>query len=294
MSNPKWFSDTHVMISTAETCGLNQHGQPLLNEAGIPNDDLLRDAVSLARSGRNASSPSLRFVELSSFDRNVAVPTYYRDESDLPAMEGFEYRSLEDLISDGQIKVITGHGSPSLEGRAASGVPYIKVSDLRAGRVNINANNIATQAIAQKLWKGSSSGLRAYDLISPARASKNIGDFAVLLPGQEQVLLTKEVLVLRPGPKAEFDAFYLLWAMTLQSVRKQWKRIIFMQTNREDVGYRYREIRIPFPTDINTAHQASDAFRQYFKKQEEAQQKLLSYLADTSTPHHFYVAGDIQ
>jgi hypothetical protein len=100
-------------------------------------------------------------------------------------------------------------------------------------------------------WK--LSGINAFDLVSPERTSKNIGDFCVVMPGQEQVVMTKEVIVLRPGPKANFDAFYLLWAMTLKIVRDQWKRVIFMQTNREDVGKRYLEIRVPIPPSAERA-----------------------------------------
>ena len=48
------------------------------------------------------------------------------------------------------------------------------------------------------------------------------------MPGQEQVMLTKEVIVLRPGPAADFDPFYLLWAMTLKIVRDQWNRVVFI------------------------------------------------------------------
>src|SRR5690606_37887585 len=105
-----------------------------------------------------------------------------------------------------------------------------------------------SKVVAKQFWKGPRSGLRAFDLVSPARTSKNIGDFAVLMPGQEEVVLTKEVLVMRPGANADFDSFYLLWAMSLRSVRAQWHRIIFMQTKREDTGSRYREILIPLPS----------------------------------------------
>ena len=35
--------------------------------------------------------------------------------------------------------------------------------------------------------------------------------------------------------------------MTLNVVRQQWNRVVFMQTNREDVGQRYLEIEVPVP-----------------------------------------------
>ena len=157
----------------------------------------------------------------------------------------FELISLGELIEQKKIKCFKGHGSPSSDQRVGD-IPYIKVSDIRAGQININPTNKIPLELAKKFWKGDESGLKAYDLISPERASKNIGEFSVLMPNQERIVLTKEVIVLRSlVQEMEFDQFYLMWAMSLELVRKQWNRVILMQTNREDVGERYKEILIP-------------------------------------------------
>ena len=111
------------------------------------------------------------------------------------------------------------------------------------------------------------------------------------MPGQEQVLTTKEIIVFRPGSKADIDAFYLLWAMTLKVVRDQWKRVIFMQTNREDVGKRYLEIEIPIAPTPEIARTVSQPFREYFETIASARSNLQQYLANSESPHHFFVAG---
>jgi hypothetical protein len=206
-------------------------------------------------------------------------------EGDFP---GFYSASLAELLRDKIIEIRSGHGSPSQDQRVGD-VPYIKVSDLRAGLVNINPTNRVPRSVAQTFWRGTSSGLRPYDLLSPERTSKNIGDFCVLMPGQEQVVTTKEVIVIRPGPAAEFDAFYLLWALTLKIVRDQWKRIVFMQTNREDVGKRYLEIEIPLAPSPKRAFEVSEVFRKYYLTVAEARTQLGNYLS--SGRHHFFVSG---
>jgi hypothetical protein len=169
-------------------------------------------------------------------------------------------------------------------------IPYIKVSDLRAGLVNINPTNRVPLSIARAFWGGEQSGLRAFDLLCPERTSKNIGDFCVLMPGQEQVVLTKEIIVLRDGPRATFDQFYLLWAMTLKIVREQWKRIVFMQTNREDVGKRFLEITIPVPPNRGEADRVSLVFRDYYQSIANARLALRDYL-NSSHEHHFFVGS---
>ncbi|MDP9363509.1 MAG: hypothetical protein M3Q10_04645 [Chloroflexota bacterium] len=168
-------------------------------------------------------------------------------------------------------------------------MPYIKVSDLRAGLVNINPTNRVPLRQAEVMWRGTTSGLQPFDLLSPERASRNIGDFCVLMPGQEQVVLTKEVIVLRPGPAADFDQFYLLWAMTLRVVREQWNRIVFMQTSREDVGKRYLEVEIPVAPDASRAREVSEEFRRYFVAVARLREELGACLRRSD--HHFFLSG---
>lgn len=311
INKPSWFSETTVTVSTAPTCGLTKGGRllRLIDEAGHPvtevdpetrelryaiNDLLLRDAIALRNGER---TETMRDIPASDVQPRTRVPVYYDrryHETFVEAMkterfDGFTTATLGELVNREDIFVFGGHGSPSSEQRVGD-VPYIKVSDLRAGLVNINPTNRVPRSIAEKFWRGTDSGLRPFDLLSPERTSKNIGDFCVLMPGQEQLLLTKEIIVLRPGPQAPFDAFYLLWAMTLRIVRDQWKRVVFMQTNREDVGKRYLEIEIPVPRTRDIADHVSEPFRSYFETIAAARSGLSEYLAE-SDDHHFFVSG---
>ena len=322
MHRPSWFSDEYVMVSTAPTCGLSKKGRlrrkidPLTGEriktvdpetgeqADQIDDQLLDDMMALAEAEDDvsktveASSETLRFVPNELVNLSCAVPIYYDKrllrqfwtELEKPIFSGFKAKSLGDMQADGEITIRGGHGSPSQEERVGN-VPYIKVSDLRAGLVNINPTNRVPRAVAKRFWRGENSGLKAFDLLCPERTSKNIGDFCVLLPGQEQVLCTKEIIVLRPGSNADFDAFYLLWAMTLEVVRDQWKRVVFMQTNREDVGNRYLEIEIPIPPSRKDADQVSKAFRDYFTSLAEAREMMQEHLHKAESPHHFFVGA---
>jgi type I restriction enzyme M protein len=107
------------------------------------------------------------------------------------------------------------------------------------------------------------------------------------MPSQENILVTKAVIVMRPGPRAHFDSFYLLWAMSSAVVRAQWDRVIFMQTNREDVGKRYLEIEIPVPERGERAMEVSEPFRQYLMSIAEGRTELDAFLRSGS--HHFFL-----
>ncbi len=321
MRRPGWFSSDRVLVSTAATCGLAKQGRLLHRidaktgkrvqiadpETGALvdaiDDQLLEDMKALSRSTDQTRrteqlTPTLRFVATHEVKLSCAVPVYYDtvllngflNELKKPEFRGFTARSLGELKEEGRILISGGHASPSHEERVGE-VPYIKVSDLRAGLININPTNRVPRAVAERYWRGKRSGLRAFDLLSPERTSKNIGDFCVLMPGQEQVVLTKEIIVIRPGASADFDPFYLLWALSLRVVRAQWRRVIFMQTNREDVGKRYLEIRIPIPPGRDRADEVSAAFREYYTTLASARQRLQAYLDRSASQHHFFVGS---
>lgn len=307
---PSWFRDDQIMVSTAPTCGLTKGGRllPLVNrETGQrvlvkdPDtgelidavDDRLKTDMEALRAGR--STPTLRYVEASEVSMRCAVPTFYDrrfDEAFDEAMkswkfQGFTSMTIGEMVNSHLLTIRNGHGSPTQSVRVGT-VPYIKVSDLRAGLININPTNRVPLAIAKKFWRGKSSGLKAWDLICPERTSKNIGDFCMIMPGQEQVVTTKEVIVIRPGKKANFDQFYLMWALTLNIVRDQWRRVIFMQTNREDVGDRYLNIRIPIPSDAKHAMDVSQPFRDYYENLAKAREDLRAYFK-AEPNHHFFI-----
>jgi type I restriction enzyme M protein len=204
------------------------------------------------------------------FEHEVLVPRYFDDRwnADMRvfcAEHEVETASLDDLITEGVIHVTGGHGSPSNDQRTGD-IPYVKVSDVRSLRVNVNPTNLVSRVVAESFWGASASGLAGWDLVTPNRASSNIGEFAILLPGEEQIVLTKEVFVIRvvSGSEAGWDPFYLLWAFCLRAVRRQWQRVTLMQTNREDVGDRFREVLVPRPKSKEWATSVSAPFRNYF------------------------------
>lgn len=298
---PAWFRDGAVFVSYAPTVGINKDGEDLfvVDAATGKRTDTINNQVQtdIDRLLAGDTTDTSRWVEGKNLsDTNVGVPVYFDDrplreldqllaEAD---MSGFTTATLGELIATGQVQARAGHGSPSADMRTGT-VPYIKVSDLRAGQVNINPTNRVTEVVARSYWKGSNSGLSAYDLITPIRTSKNIGDFAVLMPGQEQLVLTKEMLVLHAADTAPFDNFYLLWAMSLKAVRRQWDRIVFMQTNREDVGNRYREIRVPVPPDRATADAHSAPMRTYYEGMHLLRTEYLDYL-ERDGRHHIFMS----
>lgn len=297
---PDWFKDDEVFVSYAPTVGINKDGDELYVvdvdqgvRTTVIDDQLERDVEALLDGGDTSTSRWVPREEVP-----VAVPVYFDDRPlkelhevmDKSEMAGLSLMSIKEMEDRGWIETRNGHGSPSADLRNGT-IPYIKVSDIRAGQININPTNRVTRVVAEKHWRGSSSGLHPWDLVTPIRTSKNIGEFALLMPGQEHIVLTKEVLVLHATEDAPFDNFYLLWCLTLKAVRRQWDRIVFMQTNREDVGSRYFEIQVPVSDDPEKCRELSQVFREYYQGVFELRAELIDYLAE-SDMHHMFISTD--
>lgn len=262
-----------VMLNPA-TCGIYKKGgdrfkiDPSTGERTQEIDNELLDHVEMYLRGEMPpGSASVHPTDLAK--SRVWVPRYFDRHwlddflADFP--DASQRITLGELVRSQAIQMLEGHGSPSNDRRTGS-IPYIKVSDVRALRVNVNPTNLVTRAVAESIWGGRDSGLKAWDLLSPNRASANIGEFAVLLPGEEQRVLTKEFFRIRVAAENDLgiDWAYLLWAFSLKSVRRQWNRVCLMQVNREDVGERWREIMVPLPSSPEQARADSQAFRDYF------------------------------
>lgn len=303
MHKPSWYQDNYILIVNSATCGINKdgHEQYLVDpETGVRSNNAINDTLAEACEQIKAGDLNRTDIgfcpESVAIEKDIFIPKYHDKSlnSDIENLvsenDNFTLKSLGELYDLGFIELTNGHGSPSSDQRLGV-IPYIKVSDLRAGSVNINPTNMIPLALAQQFWKGTDSGLKPYDLISPERASKNIGEFCILMPGQQNIVLTKEVIVIRATNTAPFTQFYLMWALSLSAVRKQWNRIVFMQTNREDVGKRMLEILIPMATTEDYANMLAEPFKTYYESLENARNQFILALNNSSFEHHIHLGN---
>ena len=287
-----------VTFIDSQTCGIYKNGSDRFvvdaagNRTSEIDNQLLNDVIKYS-AGDRADFKTVTIRETQ--EKDVLVPRYYDPLFELPFSKFIIENSLDsisigELCDGGIISITNGHGSPSNDLRNGI-VPYVKVSDIRSMHINITPTNLVPVELARKFWRTADgkSPLHAWDLVSPSRASSNIGEFAILVPGEEQIVLTKEVFVLRVNDNTfGYTPFYMLWALCLSEVRNQWNRVTLMQTNREDVGKRYREIRIPTPKSVDWAEKASSAFRRYFQGLADAK---LEFANSTATDGYNYIAS---
>lgn len=281
-----------VTFLNPRTCGIYKDGAPRYKtdpttgrRTGQIDNELIEAVEAYLQGKQSAGESQISLNEV--FLKRVLVPTYYDKRYNAgikKLLKSNKGVTIGELLDSKIISVRGGHGSPPNDQRKGH-IPYVKVSDVRGLRINVNPTNLVAESVAKRFWRGESSGLRAWDLVTPNRASSNIGEFAILLPGEEQVVLTKEVFVLRVVKDQVWDPFYLLWALSLRAVREQWRRIALMQTNREDCGERYREIVLPKPASRQAALERSKAFRDYFQTIADARRRFVGAVTSDEFEH---------
>lgn len=250
---------SRIVGAVCETYGEDKHGRSRFVFANgvqtIEIDNEMRRTAELIAGGA-ASEERLKFTFLQSeaLAAGVLVASHWWRTPFLDAVGAFaasnscDLRTIGELIDAGELVVTDGHGSPSSHFHGRGEVPYIKVVDIKNWRIIENPSYFIPATEAKRLQR--SKTLREWDLLTPTRASKNIGLFGVVMPWQTDVVLTREIAVWRvPEPAQLLSPWLLLTLMSLRVVHDQFAFAVLMQTNREDLGRRYRDIVLPIPAD---------------------------------------------
>lgn len=258
--------DHKIIFSLPKTIGFNKRGQILYrDENGTIThqvDDELTAATTVIVRGQATTVAEERYFipvdQAEARSRGVLSPTYYWRKPYLEALKVFcnEHNcypiTLGELVDNGYINIRTGHGSPPSRYYGRGTIPYIKVSDIKNWRIIENPSFYVPEDIANKTWGVNGPNIEPFELVTPSRTSQNIGMWAIVMPWQTRMVFTKEFLRLRvmdrdhkSTPLEGLDYAYLLYVMSLKVVRDQYQFLVLMQTNREDLGNRWREVQIP-------------------------------------------------
>lgn len=295
-----------VLMSFPRSIGQDKNGNPLYKldnssiRAGALDNEMF-DATQLLAAvpyGGKVRTPVVEsrlcfFVpQVDVLNSGVIVPRYHwRRDTEIALLSWIVRHparlvTLGELEARGVVASFAGHGSPAGNARGTGEIPYVKVTDLKNWRINENPTNLISEDQAKALQRGGHK-LRYMDLISPARASSNIGQFCAVMPWQTGVVLTKEVLGLRVLDNDEgLDAFLLLALLSLRVVHAQYAALTLMQTNREHLGDRWREVRVPVPTTAEERDRVAQPVRDFFAAQVKARSSYQTLL-DVFEPTDF-------
>ena len=109
------------------------------------------------------------------------------------------------------------------------------------------------------------------------RGSYRIGSVAMVSPYDIDVILTREILVLRVIKEQNnynITPEYLLYALSHKYVQEQTENKIFIDTTLPNIADRWKELKIPIYKDSNTFNTISDKSKKVVKSQWESAKEI--------------------
>lgn len=284
-----------VIGMLTESYGQDKKGKPLFRLDADGNrtevlEDEMAEATALLRSrSRRESKLRFTFEQRRACKAGVLTASYYWRRPYLEALDVFAQEnqcvlvSIGELIENGELTCTMGHGSPHGQFKGKGDVPYVKVSDIKNWRINENPKYFIPEETAERLRRD--RNLEAFDIVIPTRASKNIGLGAAVMPWQTQVVLTKEIAVLRCTSGSRVSPWLLLVMLSLRVVNDQFRFLVQMQTNREDLGRRLLELKIPVPVDDAARKRWEQPTEDYFRAQVRARKSYRTLIDNLGASH---------
>ena len=222
----------------------------------------------------------------------VYVPRYYWQEKTKELESygnkmGVSLISIQELISSKAIKHFDGHGSPESENKGKGDIPYIRVKDI----VNWEVYKDPTSKIPYNTYKeifNEKKALNECDILYVRRGSYRIGSVAMVSPFDKEVLLTREILVLRviPDNKYGITPYYLLYLLSHWITQEQAKNKILIETTLPNIADRWKELLLPIHNDKSKILEISDKIKNAMDSKWKAVnqiQEIVRELGDLTT-----------
>ena len=208
---------------------------------------------------------------------DIYVPRYYWDKKikDLKRIsdkKNLELVKLQDLIDKKIIKCFRGHGSPNSEFKGKGHVPYIRVKDI----VNWDVYKNPTSAIPENEYlrkKAKGVNLQEGDIVMIRRGSYRIGSVAMLSKYDKEILLTKEIEVIRIINKDNeygIDENYLIYLLSHELTHMQLYNKVLIDTTLPNIGDRYKELLLPIERDKDRRKRIKERVKQVFEEKWKA------------------------
>ncbi|MDR2512053.1 MAG: N-6 DNA methylase [Bacteroidales bacterium] len=278
-----------INMGVAVEMGHDHNGKPMyrwdtktqtINKNEIWDDiDLLINEIT---DKKNAQKYTFDINSSLAFNQKVLVPRYFWNSREQEIEKSAKEQnctlvSVSDLIKRKIITHFDGHGSPEADNKGMGDVPYIRVKDIVNWDVYKDPTALIPYHVFEKM-RTENKKLQEKDLLFVRRGSYRIGSVALVSPYDTEVLLTREILVLRILKEINeygITPYYLIYLFSNYLVQMQMYNKILMETTLPNIANRWAELRLPIHNDNTTKERISEKIKSVFDKKWEAQKTIL-------------------
>ena len=276
-----------INLAVIEEMGHDHQGKDIFRwnyETKEIDRDNIWDDVPLVLEELNKETFDKYTFEISKekmFNANIFVPRYFwqnkiKEIEKVSKKDNTQLVSIQQLINENIIKTFDGHGSPPAEYKGRGDVPYIRVKDI----VNWDVYKDPTSRIPKEIYlkkKGRNKEIEKEDILYVRRGSYRIGSVAMVSDYDKEVLLTREILVLRvinKDNKYGITPYYLLYLLSHSLTHIQSKNKILIETTLPNIANRWSELYLPISKDENVRTEINSKIKSVIESKWNAVEKL--------------------
>lgn len=277
----------NIVMAVAEQIGHDHNGQPMFRydpDTHKFSDEVWDDTVIIREELKDPGNPNNKntfIVKASEIKNDVYVPRYYwnqrieglRQEAE---SQGLQFVQVKTLLDDGILSDYSGHGSPASMYKGKGTIPYVRVADIVNWAIYKNPTALVPENVYRTI-KGNGVDLQEEDVLFVRRGSYRIGSVAMVSPYDKDVLLTREIQVLRvlnPENKYDIDAYYLLYLLSHEITQKQLPDKVMIDTTLPNIGRRWEDLYLPVSKDPEVRKAISNNVRNVIQNRWDSQKGI--------------------
>ena len=261
-----------VVMATPREMGHDHRGREIYRPGTDTVWDDLQGVLAEVDDPSSEDNRHVFTVDASQLNHNLLVPRFYRWMTSPPLVPpDCSGVTLGELVERGELDARDGHGSPPSEAKGEGEIPYIRVSDVVNWELYRNPVSGIPRALYHSMVKEKPKP-ECGDVILVRRGSYRIGTVAMASERDREVLLTRELLVLRAT--GEMSPFLLLGLLSSAFVQRQIPDLVCYDTTLPNLGDRWKLLTLPLPKDGRKAAGIRRRVEQSVRAKWEAQERI--------------------
>lgn len=254
----------YINMAVAEYIGHDHQGRAIYNIDKTIKDDTSQIIKEINERQKNKGKLINKYSRKLTFkikaetvkEKNILVPRFYWQAKLDRVIEkanknNIELISIQQLIDEEIIESFDGHGSPKGELKGLGDVPYIRVKDIVNWQSYIDVTSLIPRDEYERIFKKNKT-LKPRDILYVSRGSYRIGSVAMVSPYDTEILLTREIIIIRikkENNKYGITPEYLLYALSHKYVWEQTENKVFYEPCLPNIADRWKELMIPIFKD---------------------------------------------
>lgn len=240
-------------ISVALNCGHDRRGRTVKSDGKAYPDDFTEIAQDWDKTNHEY------WFESKVTNKYYLVPRYYDRKTSILLEEDAQKLnakiiSLGEMISNKWISLKKGHEVGS-DAYGTGDIPFIRTSDISNFEISIDPTKSISEEVYDSLKK--EQGLKSGSILMVVDGRYRIGKCAILHETNYKCVAQSHLRIINVNKNAPFSSYELLYLLSLTSVQRDIRSLVFIQSTLGSVGSRIKEIKVPVPAEKNNKYMES-------------------------------------